>query len=66
MAAPGLRLPGMWLEDVFLPFQSGVPNSSEIIPKGQSNISIIRSILNEWFLSLPHLEASLKRASSYF
>lgn len=55
VAALGLRLLGMWLEDPFLPFQSCVPNSSEIIPQGQLNISIIRSILNKQFLSLPHL-----------
>lgn len=54
-AALRLCLQGMWLEDPFLPFQSCVPNSSEIIPKGQSNISIIRNILNKQFLSLPHL-----------
>lgn len=65
-AALRLRFQGMWLEDPFLPFQSCVPNSSEIIPKGQSNISIIRNILNKQFLSLPHLQAFLKIASSYF
>lgn len=55
VAALGLRLLGVWLEDPFLPFQSCVPDSSEINPQGQSNISIIRSILNKQFLSLPHL-----------
>lgn len=64
------RLPQGWdfrgCEDPFLPFQSCVPNSSEIIPKRQSNISIIRNILNKQFLSLPHLQAFLKIASSNF